>query len=78
MKFQAPRGTHDVLATEDPLWFGTIVKTMEELAAAYGYNRIQTPGFEDTGLFQRTAGQGSDIVQKEMYTFADRSDRSIT
>ncbi len=78
MKFQAPRGTHDVLATADPLWFGTIVKTMEELAAVYGYNRIQTPGFEDTGLFQRTAGQGSDIVQKEMYTFADRSDRSIT
>ena len=47
-------------------------------ARCYGYRRIQTPGFEDTALFQRTAGAGSDIVQKEMYTFTDRSDRSLT
>jgi histidyl-tRNA synthetase len=77
-RFQAPRGTHDVLPSEQPLWFDTVVRTMEELCALYGYRRIQTPAFEDTGLFQRTSGEGSDIVQKEMYTFTDRSDRSLT
>ena len=45
---------------------------MERLCALYGYGRIQTPGFEDTELFKRTSGAGSDIVQKEMYTFEDR------
>ena len=44
----------------------------------YGYRPIQTPVFEDTDLFARTSGQGSDVVQKEMYTFTDRSDRSLT
>ena len=77
-KFQAPRGTHDVLPGEQPLWFDPVVKAMTDVTAAYGYRRIQTPGFEDTALFQRTAGVGSDIVQKEMYTFTDRSDRSLT
>jgi len=75
-KFQAPRGTHDVLPG-DHLWWH-IVRTMEEQAAAYGWRRIQTPGFEDTGLFARTAGEASDVVNKEMYTFTDRSDRSLT
>jgi histidyl-tRNA synthetase len=51
---------------------------MERLCALYGYRRIQTPGFEDTELFQRTAGAGSDIVQKEMYTFEDKGGRSLT
>src|SRR6266513_3283491 len=51
---------------------------MTRLCALYGYAPIQTSGFEDTELFQRTSGAGSDIVQKEMYTFADRGDRSLT
>jgi histidyl-tRNA synthetase len=51
---------------------------MEEVTALYGWGRIQTPGFEDTGLFARTSGEASDVVHKEMYTFADRSDRSLT
>jgi histidyl-tRNA synthetase len=51
---------------------------MERLCALYGYRRIQTPGFEDTELFQRTSGAGSDIVQKEMYTFEDRGGRLLT
>jgi histidyl-tRNA synthetase len=51
---------------------------MEEVTALYGWGRIQTPGFEDTGLFARTAGEASDVVHKEMYTFADRSDRPLT
>ena len=40
--------------------------------------RIQTPGFEETALFERTSGAASDVVQKEMYTFVDRGDRSLT
>ena len=51
---------------------------MEEVTALYGWRRIQTPGFEDTGLFARTSGEASDVVHKEMYTFTDRSDRSLT
>ena len=44
----------------------------------YGYRRIDTPVFEDTELFLRTSGQGSDVVQKEMYTFEDKGGRSLT
>ena len=77
MRFQAPRGTHDVLPSEQPLW-QLATRTAEELCALYGYRRIQTPGFEDTELFARTSGPGSDIVQKEMYTFRDRGGRSLT
>jgi len=75
-KYQAPRGTHDVLPRDAAWWH--VVKTMEELTALYGWGRIQTPGFEDTALFARTSGEASDVVHKEMYTFTDRSDRSLT
>jgi histidyl-tRNA synthetase len=75
-KFQLPRGTHDVLPSDANWWH--LVRVMEEVAALYGWGRIQTPGFEDTGLFERTAGEASDVVHKEMYTFKDRSDRSLT
>jgi histidyl-tRNA synthetase len=74
---KAPRGTHDVLPDEQPLW-RLVADTLAEVAEAYGYRRIQTPNFEDTELFARTSGQGSDVVQKEMYTFKDRSGRSLT
>jgi histidyl-tRNA synthetase len=77
VKFETPRGTHDVLPSEQPLW-EKVIREAEELCALYGYRRITTPLFEDTGLFTRTSGQGSDIVQKEMYTFTDRGDRSLT
>ena len=75
-KFQAPRGTHDVLPADANWWH--LVRTMEEVAALYGWGRIQTPGFEDTGLFARTSGEASDVVHKEMYSFTDRSDRPLT
>ncbi len=75
-KFQAPRGTHDVLPG-DRLWWH-IVRTIEEQCVQYGWSRIQTPGFEDTALFERTSGAASDVVHKEMYTFADRGERSLT
>jgi histidyl-tRNA synthetase len=76
LRFEAPRGTHDILPAEQPRW-GTVIHAMEELCARYGYGRIATPGFEDTDLFARTSGEGSDIVEKEMYTFQDRGGRSL-
>ena len=75
-KFQVPRGTHDVLPTDATWWF--VVAKFEELLRLYGWRRIQTPGFEDTSLFARTSGEASDVVHKEMYTFEDRSGRSLT
>ena len=76
-RIEAPRGTHDVLPSEQPLW-QKVTLEMERLCGLYGYRRIQTPVFEDTELFARTSGAGSDIVQKEMYTFVDRGGRSLT
>jgi histidyl-tRNA synthetase len=77
VKVERPRGTHDILPSEQPQW-RRVTGEMERLAGLYGYRPIQTPVFEDTELFLRTSGQGSDVVQKEMYTFSDRSDRSLT
>jgi histidyl-tRNA synthetase len=77
LSFEAPRGTHDILPSEQPLW-QRVLGEAERLCALYGYRKIQTPGFEDTELFVRTSGGGSDIVQKEMYTFQDRGGRSLT
>lgn len=75
--FEAPRGTHDILPSEQPRW-RQVKEEFERLCALYGYRRIDTPVFEDTDLFARTAGEGSDVVSKEMYTFTDRGDRSLT
>jgi histidyl-tRNA synthetase len=77
VKFEAPRGTHDVLPADAPLW-RRVTGEAERLCALYGYRPIQTPVFEDTALFARTSGEGSDVVQKEMYTFQDRGQRSLT
>jgi histidyl-tRNA synthetase len=76
-RIERPRGTHDVLPAEQPLW-RRVTGELERLCGLYGYRPIATPVFEDTALFARTSGEGSDVVQKEMYTFADRSDRSLT
>jgi histidyl-tRNA synthetase len=76
-RFEAPRGTHDILPSEQPRW-RQVITEFERLCALYGYRRIDTPVFEDTELFARTSGEGSDIVSKEMYTFTDRGDRSLT
>ncbi len=75
-RIEAPRGTHDVLPSDQPLW-QKVTGEMERLCDLYGYRRIQTPVFEDVDLFQRTSGTGSDIVQKEMYVFEDRSERKL-
>jgi histidyl-tRNA synthetase len=76
-RIERARGTHDVMPREQPLW-RRVTGEIERLCALYGYRPIFTPVFEDTALFARTSGRGSDVVQKEMYTFADRSDRSLT
>ena len=77
VKLERPRGTHDVVPAEMPRW-DHVTGEIERLCGLYGFRRIVTPVFEDTALFQRTSGSGSDVVQKEMYTFSDRSDRSLT
>jgi histidyl-tRNA synthetase len=76
-KIVRPRGTHDILPAEQPRW-RHVTTEFERVCALYGYRRIDTPVFEDTDLFTRTSGIGSDVVSKEMYTFADRGDRSLT
>ena len=76
-RIERPRGTHDVIPAEQPSW-RRVTTELERLCTLYGYHPITTPVFEDTALFERTSGAGSDVVQKEMYTFADRSDRSLT
>jgi histidyl-tRNA synthetase len=77
VKYEAPRGTHDILPSEQPRW-RQVIGEFERLCALYGYRRIDTPVFEDTDLFVRTSGLGSDVVSKEMYTFTDRGERSLT
>jgi len=76
-RIERPRGTHDVVPSEQPLW-GHVVDEAEGVCRLYGYRPILTPVFEDTALFERTSGAGSDVVQKEMYTFEDRGGRSLT
>ncbi len=75
--FQAPRGTQDILPAEQPYW-RYIQRAAEATAALYGYERIDTPVFEEAGLFVRTVGEGTDIVEKEMYTFEDHGGGQMT
>jgi histidyl-tRNA synthetase len=77
MKFQAPRGTEDVLPDQSPTWIWLEAK-FRQICDLYGFREIRTPTFEDTDLFLRTAGETSDIVTKEMYTFQDKGGRSCT
>ena len=75
---QKIKGTMDILPNETPL-FRYIEGIMREEAEKYGYGEIRTPTFENTELFVRGVGDTTDVVQKEMYTFADREEnRSIS
>ena len=74
---QAPKGTKDVLPSESHKWH-YIEKTMREMCALYGARELRTPIIEHTELFLRGVGDTTDIVQKEMYTFTDKGNRSIT
>jgi len=77
MKYQAPRGTKDILPDESWKW-QRVESVFRETAGRFGYSEIRTPVFEDTDLFARGIGDSTDIVRKEMYTFADRKGRSLT
>ncbi len=72
-----PRGTKDLLPDEAPAW-RWLHETHASVAGRHGYELIDTPMFEATDLFARGVGSGTDVVEKEMYTFADRGGRSLT
>jgi histidyl-tRNA synthetase len=76
LRYQAPRGTQDVLPEDQPLW-DWVRETAARLAALFGYGRIDTPVFEPAALFVRTTGEATDIVQKEMYVFQDRGGQEL-
>ena len=74
---KAVRGTGDVLPSASYGW-RYIEDTAMSVARDFGYHEIRTPVFEHTELFQRSVGETTDVVQKEMYTFNDKGGRSIT
>ena len=74
---QAPRGTYDVLGPQSAARSALEARARDLLEAA-GYARIETPAFEATEVFSRGIGASTDVVRKEMFTFADQSDRSLT
>ena len=76
-KIQSIRGMNDLLPTESASW-QQIEKIVKGVLNSYGYNEIRTPIVEDTALFKRAVGEVTDIVEKEMYTFNDRNNESIT
>ena len=75
--YQAPRGTSDILPEKQPYWRYVEHKAVG-VCQLYGYERIDSPAFEEAGLFVRTVGPGTDIVEKEMYTFDDRGGNKMT
>lgn len=77
METKAPRGTYDILPPDSAAWH-YLEKVLRSTAELYGYQEVRTPVFEHTELFERGVGSSSDIVSKEMYTFYDRSKRSLT
>ena len=77
MKIEAPKGTHDVLPAEGARR-AVLEQQAHRLLGGAGFQRIETPIFEATELFSRGVGASSDIVQKEMYSFTDAGDRSLT
>lgn len=77
MNIQALRGTHDILPSEIPLWL-TVEQKARRFFHLFGFQEIRTPILEEAALFTRAVGEGSDIVQKEMYVFNDKGDRQVS
>ncbi len=75
--YQAPRGTQDILPADRPYW-RHVIEQAQAVAALFGYQQIDTPIFEETNLFVRGVGEGTDIVDKEMYSFQDKGGAEIT
>jgi histidyl-tRNA synthetase len=76
-KYQKPRGMQDWLPDDQKLW-GYITETFIDICRSSGAGRISTPILESTELFTRAVGEETEVVSKEMYTFTDRSDNSLT
>ncbi|MCL2556575.1 MAG: histidine--tRNA ligase [Firmicutes bacterium] len=72
-----PKGTKDVLPSESYIWH-YVENKIRDITSLFNVKEIRTPVFEHTELFLRGVGEGTDIVKKEMYTFLDKGDRSIT
>jgi histidyl-tRNA synthetase len=77
MKLSRVKGTRDLLPPETERW-ASVEDTVRRVFGSYGYGEIRTPILEPTELFVRSVGEQTDIVHKEMYTFLDRGDRSVT
>lgn len=77
MEIKAPRGTNDVLPSESRQW-QIVEDAARRVSDRFGYREIRFPTFESTELFERGVGDTTDVVQKEMYTFKDKGDRSVT
>ena len=75
--YRAPRGTTDILPEEQAYW-RYIEQKAARICQLYGYERIDSPAFEDTSLFTRSVGTGTDIVEKEMYSFTDKGGNQVT
>lgn len=73
-QYRTLQGFKDILPEEQPYW-RLIEDTAAEIASLYGYQRIETPLLEETSVFRRTSGEGTDIVEHEMYSFDDRADK---
>jgi histidyl-tRNA synthetase len=74
---QAPRGMRDLLPDDVARW-QAVEAVVHDLAARWGFREIRTPVVEHTEVFQRTVGEDTDLISKEMYTFADRGGRSLS
>jgi histidyl-tRNA synthetase len=77
MELAPPRGTQDLLPDRADAMLG-LYESSHRVARAYGFRYVETPTFEQTEVFARTAGDTSDVVTKEMYTFEDKGGRSVT
>lgn len=75
--FTAPRGTIDILPADQPYW-QFLRNAIDEVTAIFGFRRIDVPIFEETSLYVRGVGEGTDIVDKEMYSFKDKGNRDLT
>ena len=72
---RAPRGTRDLLPAERPTW-ARLERLAADLAARYGYRQIETPMFEQTEVFERGVGEVTDIVEKELFRIAPRTEEA--
>jgi histidyl-tRNA synthetase len=77
MSFRPPKGTDDILPPDSRRW-RRVLGIFDELSERYGYDLVIVPVFDSTDVFARGVGEGTDVVQKEMYTFEDRGGRSLT